>query len=55
MIGYPEYIVNNTRLNEKYKKLDIDHVHFLMTIQYDRLPRVLYIVNNTGLNARYKK
>jgi hypothetical protein len=40
MIGYPEYIVNNTGLNEKYKKLDIDQVHFLMIIQYDQLPRV---------------
>ncbi len=36
-IGYPEYIVNNTGLNEKYKKLDIDQVH-------DRLPLPKYIV-----------
>jgi hypothetical protein len=49
MIGYPEYIVNNTGLNEKYKKLDIDQVHFLNTIGYPE-----YIVKNTGLNKKYK-
>ncbi len=26
MIGYPEYIANNTALNEKYKKLEINQV-----------------------------
>ncbi len=36
-IAYPEYFVNNTGLNEKYKKLDIDQVHFFNMIVLTRV------------------
>jgi hypothetical protein len=33
MIGYPEYIVNNTALNEKYKKLEINQVRYYRMVK----------------------
>jgi len=52
MIGYPEYIVNNTGLNEKYKKLDIDQVHdrlslpeFIVVYQYHKTNQTTALTN----------
>lgn len=36
MIGYPEYIVNNTGLNDKYKKLEINQDYFANNIRFNK-------------------
>lgn len=36
MIGYPDYIMNNTRLDEKYAKLDIDQDYFGNNVRFNK-------------------